>query len=403
MAKDGGQRQRHPKKSFPPSQSGAKEDPADLRRRRRKGEEQTTGIKGNDVLRPSTADLPSRSREERAEETTGRDANNIGARRGGGGGGGGGGGAGETDDERPPSMQSAKGGGEGSRSIEKGEGRRRRKQSEELRRWSDEDRRVFAREVGRWNGKAETRDRMVGAVWAGTSGQVHRREQVEEAVRAWEAEEERRKEARETLRRWREDRKRRREEERAAAAAAEREEIGDRRKEDEEWRRKVAEEHDRRKERVREWREMRGIKEELKRAGQVVTEVGERLKRELASVNRRVAPPPVEGRGDLPDTKAIDERCRRHLREIDLRGRRERALEVEARWLETRRNRRAEAALPPRRGLGEEAKRDPERLLRQTRSYRSRLETPGDRTRHVNVEDVFRRGVPEWRRQICQD
>ena len=404
---------RPPKKTAPPPPPP--EDP------RERGKEQTTGIKGNDVSSPSChrPSSPSSSQRRTTEaEREREEANNIGEEEGGGG---------ETDDERPPRARRRRETddfdekGEGKRkSMEKG-GVKRHPRKNTLSGWSDEDRRVFLREVTRWRTRQSLRGKgredLVEAVWSSTSGQVYSREAVEAAVGEWELEEERRGKARVRVRRWREERVRRDQEERERAKKIEVESekkspnvfMGDK-------------ERERKKEEVREWREMEAIKRDLKSAGRVLEKAREAMRREERDMTRRREN--ARGRSNSfhngetrkettslgEELSPIDFKLKREMSRAQEILRRERAEETVAKWLQNKK-RAAEKKvgsggleLPSRKPLVV-AERDFGRLVRTSkRSGGNSIFGGGGGNSggysSTDVDSLTSRAVPEWRRGL---
>lgn len=162
-----------------------------------------------------------------------------------------------ADDASPPRRMSS--------SSSDNRRRRRRPERKETTatRWSNEDWRIFMREVMRRK-EVEGIDQFAERVWRQTSGRVSSAEEVKSALRRWEKRQRERSETRERVRSWRMNK--------SSAAAA-----GETRLEEGETPKKQQYRDGKADPRLGEWREMRRIKAELERSDRLAREIGSKL------------------------------------------------------------------------------------------------------------------------------
>lgn len=281
-----------------------------------------------------------------------------------------------TDDVRPPTNTERK---------EEREEMKKKKASTTLRGWSQEDRRALMREVTR-SGLQGDDDRLIDKVWSGTSGRVGR-EEIAEALVYLNKEEERRRRNKEKLKTWKESKAKQVEKESSSVIFTNETES---RKVDPSLRAET-------KERIREWREIERMKQDLR--GLDLLSLAQKMK----GMKPRE---PVRNRGlAADDDGGFESVCR----EIDEEAEKE-VKEMERAHFEASERARMAAELARRKSESDAAsqisvisrisivgKRDPERLLRSTKSREIYEKTKGHKEEYQCIENVKHLCIPSWR------
>ena len=282
----------------------------------------------------------------------------------------------------------------------------RRKSGDRSAGWSQEDERVFLREVFRGTGGAK-RHEVVRRVWEATSGAVRAVEDVEVRMMAWEREQERKRRVKEKVVVWR----RRLEEE----AEVEKKELA-LLQEGEKKEVKPVESEELRKEKremVKKWREIEEMKLKLREADLVANEVKKKNEEVIKWRQNRFSLDLISANDQFWSSKnsrmlkKVENSAQRRVDEIErifqsvhFRQRDQEYLEKVLQLRSEKKQAEKAIIIGPR---SRSVERDPERLFRTTESQKRKCDREtgsGNSNSLLPVEMLQRRCVPEWRRSI---
>ncbi len=285
-----------------------------------------------------------------------------------------------TDDVRPPRQQKPKSSKRGSTAAG----------------WSDEDHRVFTREVTKWMMATRKRSRqeVVDDVWAATSGRVTDRAEVEAMLGDWLREQEKRQRVKDVIMTWKEQKLQQQQIKQTLSTAA-----------DEEKKPIVTKKSDQSDhERIREWRELKDMKRQLDEADKLASRLNASLRLGNRNLAQKVAATNEGSSSSSIKTWSaqVDNACHKELHRIDCKLLTENA----RRPVQQGSSRGPRDPRGPRRDSPDApalqqglvlANRDPGRLLRPTASSVSRMRAnEASALTHIDIDQVNHKARPTW-------